>query len=92
MIPRSTPPGTTARALTGIRSIDMTTSTRNRHASTRACILAIGLLLASVFATGPVSAGPLSPAFEIGAPGGGGGAAAQSVDLASSTIPGIRVD
>lgn len=71
----------------------MTTRNTHRRSSIRAFLLAIALLLASVFATGTASAGVLIPAVDMGGPGGGGGGAATSaeaVDLASSTIPGIR--
>ncbi len=91
MIPLSMMVDTTDRTPPGFRSNTMTNPSRNRFASIRAFILAIGLLLASVLATGTAAAGPLNPAYEVGAPGGSGGIATQPDDLASSTIPGIRV-
>lgn len=71
----------------------MTQLSTHRPSSIRAYLFAIALLLATALSTGAASAGVLLPAVDMGAPGGGGGAAtsAEAVDLADSTIPGIRV-
>ncbi len=92
MMSRSTAFDSSDPTSTDTRSIAASTSPPTRWFSVRAVILAIGLLLASALATGTATAGPLVPAFEVGAPGGGGGAATQSVELADSAIPGIRVE
>ncbi len=68
----------------------MTTQTTNRHASIRAYVVALAVLLTSMFATSTASASTLIPQVDIGAPGGGGGIAAQTTDIANSDIPGLR--
>jgi len=53
----------------------MTTTTSSRPSSLRAFVVAVGLLLASLFASGTVSASTLIPMVDMGSPGGGGGSA-----------------
>lgn len=72
------------------RSNAMTTQTTTRQTSIRALFVAIALLLASIFASSPVSAGTLIPMVDMGGPGGGGSGATQTVDIADSNVPGIR--
>lgn len=83
---RVTPDSTDSHRATG--SISMTTQTTT--SSIRALVVALALLLASLFAGGVASASTLVPLRDMGAPGGGGGIATVVDDTANSTIPGIR--
>lgn len=58
----------------------MITQTTSPRSSIHAFLVAIALLLASIFATSPVSAGTLIPAVDMGGPGGGGGTAQLEQD------------
>jgi hypothetical protein len=68
----------------------MTSQPANRTVSLRAFLVAVALLVATAFASGPAAAGTLIPAYDAGGPGGGGGGAAETTDIAASNVPGIR--
>jgi hypothetical protein len=59
----------------------MTSQTTSQPSSIRAFLVAIALLLASIFATNAASASTLAPAFDMGAPGGGGDSAQVTDDI-----------
>jgi hypothetical protein len=85
------------RDLRATGSITMTTSTSSRPSSLRAFVVAIGLLLASLFAAGTASASTLIPSVSTGGSGGGGSVAgvldesARSIDLIALS-PGAATD
>lgn len=60
------------------------TSQHAPNSSIRAFVIAVALLIASVLGTSSVSADTLRPAVDMGAPGGGGSSASQTVDVADS--------
>jgi hypothetical protein len=68
----------------------MTTQTTSQRSPIRAFLVAIAVLLASVFATGPAAASTnLIAMTDMGGPGGGGGSAASTVDIADYQVPGV---
>jgi hypothetical protein len=69
------------------RSNTMDSQITSRHSSIRAFLVAVALLLASVFAAGPATASTLIPMFDTGGAGGGGGSA-QVVDDTAITSRG----